>query len=109
VGAGLVRLAKRIGAKVDLQVPLAFCDFAGPGLAIADFILTYADVTIVGETKLTWTPEAGDKLRRLYLPLVAALHRSLRLRGLVICRNLTQSSSRSIPRRLNRCRASRPW
>lgn len=39
------------------------------------------------ETKLSWVPEAQEKLNELYCPLVGALHGRGTL-GLVVCKNL---------------------
>ena len=88
-------LVRKLGpsAKVDFQIPLHFRDANGPGTGILDFLLLYGDMAIVGETKLKWVPEASEKLQKFYLPLVMLLLRSVRVRGLIICRSLIPEAS----------------
>lgn len=88
---------QRPGAKIEFQLPLHFKDANGPGTGILDFLLTIDDFVIVGETKLTWTPTAPEKLQKFYLPLVMCLLRSVRVRGLVVCRSLIPEAASTTP------------
>jgi hypothetical protein len=90
VESALCAIVRDLGqsAKMEFQVPLHFHDAIGPGLAIADFILTYDEVVIVGEIKYTWTTEGNDKLVKLYIPLAMHLYSTPRVHGLIIARSL---------------------
>lgn len=71
-----------------------FHDANGRGYAQVDYLLYIKalDQYLVGEAKLTDTPEAWAKLRAFYLPIVAsALQR--RTVGFVVCRHLTPASN----------------
>lgn len=47
-----------------------FCDANGPGWCQTDVLLIGSTFALVLECKLTWTPEAGKQLGRLYKPVV---------------------------------------
>lgn len=84
-------------ARVEFQLPLHFKDANGPGTGILDFLLTVDDFVIVGETKLTWTPAAPEKLQKFYLPLVMCLLGSVKVRGLIVCRSLIPEATFATP------------
>lgn len=91
----LAALAKKIGATFEAQPWFRFNDANGNGQAVPDFLLKLADITLVGEIKYTFTPDAVTKLRGLYLPVVLATTRTRAL-PLVVCKTLTPDCTRTI-------------
>lgn len=69
-----------------------FEDGAGRGVCQTDLVIVGADQVLVLECKYTWTEEAWEQLRGLYLPVVAmALGRPAL--GLQVCRMLRPGCS----------------
>jgi len=60
-----------------------------------DFLLHFPDKIYIIEVKLTWTPEARQKLDQLYSPIVAkALGKPTS--GFVLCRHLTPGAPKPV-------------
>ena len=93
VGGALTTTAKYLGASLLSEPWFRFCDADGVGQAVPDFILSFGVETLIIEVKLTYTPEAGEKLTKLYLPIVMDHYQTLHARSLVICKNLTPDAS----------------
>lgn len=64
-----------------------FVDGLGRAWCQVDLVWDQGPFVVVGEVKHSWVPEAFDKLRWLYLPIVA-MAMGKPARGLVICKNL---------------------
>ena len=106
LGKGLAKLASKHGFQLTSEPWFSFVDAEGVGHCAPDFLLDFGDQTLVIEAKLTYTPRAIGKLLGLYLPVVAAVKRHLRIRGLVICKSLTPDAPPTIPTLLDALKTS---
>lgn len=93
-------MARKTGEFEVSETPwIRFEDAKGNGLCSPDFILRVkGGQVLVVEAKWTWVSNAALKLRALYLPLVMHLEASLKVGGLVICRNLTPETGETLKR-----------
>lgn len=77
---------------------IKYKDQHGEGWAQPDLIMLPdegAQVLIVGECKLTYTPrKAEQKLKKFYIPLLQEIYPDLIVRGLQICKNLRGSPTK---------------
>ncbi len=68
-------------------------DAHGRGFAQADFLVPEAAASgagiAVAEVKLTWIPQAAEKLRKFYFPLLREVYGKRFIGGMVIVRNVT--------------------
>ncbi len=80
-------LLKAIGPSARGGCWFSFSDSEGQGFCQTDILLLKKDVVYVLECKLSWTEEAEQSLRRLYLPIVQAVF-GRPARGIVCCENL---------------------
>lgn len=71
---------------------IEFEDAKGQAWCQIDFAVNVNRTVYVLEAKLTWTAEAHEKLRRLYLPLIRNIT-GLDAHGIVICRAITPDTS----------------
>lgn len=80
-------------SKVEHNPWFGFAHSGGGDICSPDLLLWCADGSlIVAEVKLTWVPEALEKLELLYLPVVASAHRGSNLKTilpLVVAKFLT--------------------
>jgi hypothetical protein len=88
VALQLDRIAQDINAKVEHEPWFNFIDRNGLGSAVPDELFHYGPVTVVIEVKLSWVPNARQKLLGLYVPLVMVAYPGQQVRGLVVCKNL---------------------
>lgn len=86
VGKALPRVGTRSGLWIS------FVDSNGPGFCCLDHLirLTSSEFLVV-ECKLTDCGEAHTQLSQLYLPVMEFLTKG-RVRGVVVCKNLTRES-----------------
>lgn len=71
---------------------IEFTDAKGQAWCQIDFAVNVNRTIYVLEAKLTWTSEAHEKLRRLYLPLIRNIT-GLDAHGIVICRAITPETA----------------
>lgn len=71
---------------------IEFEDAKGLSWCQIDFAVNVNRTVYVLEAKLTWTAEAHEKLRRLYIPLITNIT-GLQTYGIVICRAITPETS----------------
>jgi hypothetical protein len=91
-------LAKGLGAKFRHGLWWEFKDESGIGYCQTDFFAKAKQWIILLETKLTWTIEAEEQLYGLYVPVVAcalSIPKS-QILPIVVCKNLTKETARSI-------------
>jgi hypothetical protein len=91
VGKALSLVAAKIGASLTTEPWFRFQDNLGLGQIVPDFVFETGDLTLIIEVKFTFVPEGLEKLHGLYLPVVK-LTTCGRVRGLLICRNLTPAA-----------------
>jgi hypothetical protein len=89
VGRALAATAERLGGSFDPEPWFRWKAGAGDSwrLAVPDGLFTFGDLQLVIEVKLSFVPDAPEKLAKLYVPVVERARR-LRVRPLVITRAL---------------------
>ena len=91
-------LAKALGSRMLHGIWWEFEDSEGRGFCQTDFLGFARGFTVILECKYTWTEEAEEELRGLYVPVVSvALAKPLgSVLSVVVCKNLIKGLKRPI-------------
>jgi len=84
--------ASSIGGRFESEPWFRFRQLYRDSHAVPDGLFTFGDQQLVIEVKQTFVCEGVEKLRRLYVPVVAKTYK-LRTYPLLICRYLTSSAA----------------